>query len=258
MFNTHAFQKTHLLLKHDNAAQLYILHYSCRSTIMQKLFNKAFTFFPLWFIIAIWVIHIYGWLTSGKLTWLGTHPMHFKEWYTFLSGALIHGSWKHLLNNTYPLAITGLFLVFLYGRFSNFVFITSYFFTGLFIFLLARQNTYHIGASGVAYCWAFLLAASGVFRKDRLSLGLGLAVAFLYGGMIWGVLPGQPGVSWDGHLVGALTGILFAYLYRNVNQKETISDSFDGDQDDEGYDAIQYDNSPYRYIQKQINRHKEE
>ncbi len=189
---------------------------------MNQLVKNSLKHLPIYMVVTMWMIHGVSNLFSINLNWLGTHPRHFVEWYTFLSGALIHSDFQHLTNNTYPILITGLFIFFLFGKYSNFVFITTYFFTGLFIFLFARGNTYHIGASGIAYSWAFLLAASGFFRNDRLSMGLGIVVVLLYGGMIWGVLPLQPGVSWDGHLIGAITGILFAYLYRNINKKDDV------------------------------------
>lgn len=207
-------------------------------------------------MLTIWVIHIIDWVLPTSFNWLGTHPFHFKEWYTFITGALIHGDWSHLVNNTYPLLVLGMFLIFLYGKYSNFVFVTSYFFTGLFIFLFARQNTYHIGASGVVYCWAALLATSGFVRKDRISLGLGLLVAFLYGSMIWGIFPIQEGVSWDGHLIGALTGVVFAFLYRNINVTEKINEEEEIIK--EPYRSRQFENSPYRYIQKQIEKEEQE
>ncbi len=187
--------------------------------------------------------------------WLGTHPFHFKEWYTFLSGALIHGDWGHLINNSYPLLVLGIFLIFLFNKYANFVFITSYFFTGLFIFLFARQDTYHIGASGVVYCWAALLVASAIFRKDMVGIGLGLAVILLYGGMIWGVLPNQPGVSWDGHLIGALTGIALAYLYRNINVQEP---PIQQEIEQAPYSKQLFEDSPYKYIQKQKEKEREQ
>lgn len=153
----------------------------------------------------------------------------------------------HLINNTYPLLILGFFIILLFERYSWLVFLSTYLASGLLIFLFARGNVYHIGASGVVYCWAAFLAASGLLRKDRLSLALGLVVAFLYGGMIWGVLPIQEGVSWDGHLFGALAGILLAYAFRKLNKKKREVEFEDLD---DGYDFDNYKYGEFEYLRE--------
>ena len=211
---------------------------------MKQFFRQSVRLFPFWYILTLWLLEIAKKLFATDLHILGVHPRHWNEWYTMLSGALIHSNIEHLLNNTYPLAICGLFIYFLFERFSNMVFVFSYLLSGLLIFLFARSSTYHIGASGVAYSWAFLLAASGFFRKDRISLGLGLVVAFLYGSMIWGILPVQPGVSWDGHLYGAFGGVIVAYLFRNVNRKKTTPNHTEND-DEYEFQHYQYGNFEY-------------
>jgi membrane associated rhomboid family serine protease len=62
------------------------------------------------------------------------------------------------------------------------------------------------------------LIASGIFRKKIKALLVAIIIFFLYGGVVWGVLPTQPGVSWESHLFGFLTGILLAYVYRNKTE----------------------------------------
>lgn len=211
---------------------------------MRLFFKQAIRQFPFYFILAIWIIEIVESSTPLSFTWLGNHPRHWNEWYTMFSGAFIHSDFQHLSNNTYVLAVTGLFIYFLFERYSWVVFLSSFFLSGLLLFLFARSNTYHIGASGVAYSWAFLLAASGFFRNDRLSLGLGLLVAMLYGSMIWGVFPIEKGVSWDGHLYGAIAGIFVAYLFRNLNvQKEEKKQ--EPELEDYQFEQYQYGNFSY-------------
>lgn len=221
---------------------------------MKNFFLSAIRSFPFWLILLLWAVFIVEQVSGVQLSWLGVHPQHWDEWYGIITGALVHADIEHLLNNTYPLAICGLFIVLLLEKYSNVAFIVSYILSGLLIFLFARSTTYHIGASGVAYSWAFLLAASGFFRKDRTSLGLGLLVAFLYGSMVWGVLPIQPGVSWDGHLYGALSGIVIAFLFRNVNKVTEEPDTIVEDEETTENDSYQFDKfnyGPYQYIQRQ-------
>lgn len=219
---------------------------------MWSFFKHAFRQIPFYFILLIWIIEIVETITPLSFSWLGNHPRHWNEWYTMFSGAFIHSDFQHLSNNTYVLAVTGVFIYFLFERYSWIVFLSSYFLSGILLFLFARSNTYHIGASGVAYSWAFLLAASGLFRKDRISLGLGLLVALLYGSMIWGIFPLERGISWDGHLYGAISGIIVAYLFRTINlQKE--QKQLEPELNDYQFEHYQYGNFSYIKRQKPID-----
>lgn len=220
---------------------------------MKRFFAGAVRSFPFWYIVLLWIIEIVEQVQQLNFSWLGVHPRHWGEWYGIITGALIHSDFEHLINNTYPLAICGLFIIFLLEKYSTVAFICSYLLSGLLIFLFARSETYHIGASGVAYSWAFLLAASGFFRKDRTSLGLGLIVAFLYGSMVWGIFPLQPGVSWDGHLYGAVAGILVAFWFRNVNRSKEPTEQVEPEEEMEEnhYVFDQYNYGNFEYIRRQ-------
>ncbi len=221
---------------------------------MKSLFKTSLGTFPFYLIISLWLIHSVQHLLGEQWTWLGNHPLHWQEWYGIVSGALIHGDWQHLMNNSAPLVASAFFIYMLFGRFANLIFLSSYLLSGLLIFLFARQDTYHIGASGVVYSWISLLAASGLFRKDRRSLAFALLIAMFYGSMVWGVLPFQPGISWDGHLLGGLSGILLAYLFRNFNRSaEKIQEN---PSMEEAYKFDQF-NYPFGYL-KRLKKKKEE
>ena len=85
--------------------------------------------------------------------------------------------------------------------------------SGLFCWIIARDS-YHIGASGVIYLLFSFIFFSGIIRKHYRLIALSLVVIFLYGGMIWFILPTEDRISWEGHLSGFLIGVLFAFLYR--------------------------------------------
>jgi hypothetical protein len=85
--------------------------------------------------------------------------------------------------------------------------------TGLWVWAMGRSS-YHIGASGLIYAWGVFIFASGVYTQNKRLMGLSLLVVFLYGSLIWGVLPLIEGVSWEGHLFGALAGWLLAYYFK--------------------------------------------
>jgi hypothetical protein len=79
---------------------------------------------------------------------------------------------------------------------------------------LAGRESWHIGASGVVYALAAFHFVSGIIRSDVRLLTLSVVVVFLYGGLIWGIMPIDPEVSWEGHLWGAVSGVALAFYYR--------------------------------------------
>jgi len=126
------------------------------------------------------------------------------------TGPILHGSFQHLLSNTLPLLFLGSVLYFFYSNIAGAVFFRSYFWTNIMVWLYGRHHTSHIGASGVVYGLAFFLIFFGIFRRDFTSLVISIIVVLLYGGVIYGVLPTDPNVSWESHFAGALVGIYTA------------------------------------------------
>jgi len=131
-----------------------------------------------------------------------------------LFAPLLHSSLVHLVSNTFPLLFLGIALYYFYGKLAKKVFLWSYFLTGSLVWLFGRP-TFHIGASGLIYGIASFLFISGIVRAEFKSLIISLAVGITYGGLVWGVLPSMPGLSWESHLSGALVGGIAAYVYRN-------------------------------------------
>ena len=91
-----------------------------------------------------------------------------------------------------------------------------------YIRILALDNWktfFHIGASGIIYALASFLLVSGIVRKNPKLSAVSMVVIFLYGSMIWGLLPTKESISWEGHLAGFIAGILVAVFYRNEGPK---------------------------------------
>lgn len=131
-----------------------------------------------------------------------------------LFAPLIHSSLIHLVSNTLPLLFLGITLYYFYGKIAKKVFLLSYFLTGALVWLFGR-TTFHIGASGLIYGIASFLFFSGIVRAEFKSLIISLAVVLTYGGLVWGILPSMPGLSWESHFFGALVGGVAAFVYRN-------------------------------------------
>lgn len=155
----------------------------------------------------MWLIFVldrfYGWGISS----FGIVPRHIIGLIGIFTAPLIHGNIYHLISNTIPLLFLGSVLYFFYPRLAPTVFYRAYFWTNLLVWLFGRSGSVHIGASGIVYAIAFFLIFYGIFYRDFRSLTISIIVLLLYGGIFYGVLPGDPMISWESHLGGALVGI---------------------------------------------------
>ncbi len=137
---------------------------------------------------------------------------------------LLHSGWEHLAANTVPLLVFG-FLILLAGL-ARWLAVTAVVWVvgGVGVWLTAPENTLHLGASVLAFGWLAYLLVRGFFSRSPGQVAIGLVLLFLYGGVLWGVLPGQPGISWQGHLFGAVGGVLAAWwLGRRDRERLRIS-----------------------------------
>jgi membrane associated rhomboid family serine protease len=108
--------------------------------------------------------------------------------------------------------VLGTTLFFFYPQIANRVFFYCYFLTGALVWLLGSSNL-HIGASGVIYGLAFFLIFYGFFKRDFQSLVISIFIVVLYGSLFYGLVPTRPGISYESHIYGALTGFLMAVAY---------------------------------------------
>ncbi|MDB5228144.1 MAG: Rhomboid family protein [Bacteroidota bacterium] len=176
---------------------------------------------PVTFVALMWMIHIFQVVYRIDLGNLGIYPRDLHTITGILTSPLIHGSWEHLLSNTFPLLVLALLLFLTYEKIATAVWTMNYLFTGLLVWLFARDS-YHIGASGIIYGLASFLLFSGFFRMDIKAIAIASGVAIFYGGMVWGILPIQPGVSWESHLFGGIVGFILAFIYRNKYKDAVI------------------------------------
>jgi len=167
----------------------------------------------LYFIIIIWLVFIINRLFNLELTNLGILPRHISGLTGIIFCPFLHGNFVHLISNTLPAFVLLSALSFFYKELSFKVIVFSVILGGLFVWLIGRSS-YHIGASGLIYAIAAFLVASGVYRRNFLSILIAIIILLLYGGLIWGVFPTKFYISWEGHLGGAISGIFLAYLYR--------------------------------------------
>lgn len=206
---------------------------------------KAQLLIPLVFPVLLWIIHISSVLLKLNLTRMGILPRDLLGILGIVTAPLIHADFSHLISNTIPLIILGWTIFLFYPRVSYIVFFVVYLLTGIFVWIFARP-VYHIGASGLVYAYVSFLFFSGIFRKDNKSIGAALIVTFLYGGIVWGILPGQEGISWESHLFGGIAGIIVAFVFRNFDppkryEWEDEPDDFNVDELEVSYDPDKND-----------------
>ena len=182
----------------------------------QEVDKRAFrTSFILsgWLTAVLWMIKLFETVTGFDFTRVGIYPLHLKGIPGILFSPFIHLNWSHLIDNTGPFLLLTFSLFYFYRRKATEIYLTIWILSGLFVWLAARE-AWHIGASGVIYGLAAFLFFSGIIRNDTRLLTISIIVAFLYGGMVWGILPLKPEVSWEGHLWGSISGIVMAVLFR--------------------------------------------
>jgi membrane associated rhomboid family serine protease len=182
------------------------------------------------FVALMWVIELFDSLSNHRLDDNGIRPLESDGLLGILVAPLLHSNWDHLIANTIPALILG-FLMTLAGL-SRFIFATViiWILGGFGTWLIGNVGTHcpyvgvqcetnHIGASGLIFGWLAFLIVFGFFTRKVWEIVVGVIVLFVYGSVLLGVLPGTPGVSWQGHLSGAIAGVIAAYLLSGPERK---------------------------------------
>ena len=168
------------------------------------------------FTAAMWLIKIVEIAYGANLVTYGVYPGQLRGLSGILWAPFIHSSFSHLFANTAPLLILGTALLYGYPKSARLVIPAVYLGTGLGVWLFAR-HAFHVGASGLTFGFMFFVFTIGVLRWDRRAIALSLVVFFLYGGMIWGIFPHKPEISFESHFFGAMIGLVLAVLLRNYD-----------------------------------------
>ncbi len=173
--------------------------------------------YPSLLLIAMWLVFWAEHLFLFPFYKLGVLPRTLEGLKGIVLMPLIHSDREiqHIFNNSVPIFILLAVLLYFYRSIALRVFLISWLMTGFLVWIYAEnKGAYHIGMSGVIYALAGFLFASGVLRKYLPLQGISLFVVFVYGSLIWGIFPMQQSVSWEGHFMGLLVGLILAILYR--------------------------------------------
>ena len=204
---------------------------------MQYPFPKNTLYVPIILLFLIWGTFLLQHFGLGHYNCYGVVPRNGIGLRGILFSPLFHSGWKHIINNSIPLMVLSFFAVLFYQRTAYFVIIFGWILSGLLVWLFGNLLPgdgigCHIGASGVVYLLASYVFFSGIFKNSRNLIAISLIVVFLYGGMIWGVIPEEflpkfyredsNPISWESHLAGGIVGFFFAIITRKYGPKRKV------------------------------------
>ncbi|MGI3786129.1 MAG: rhomboid family intramembrane serine protease [Janthinobacterium lividum] len=175
-------------------------------------------------LAGLWVVEGLDQLSGNALDTYGIHARDVDGLPEIFTAPWLHAGWEHLASNSVPFFAFGA-LVLLGGvarwAVSSLVSIVT---SGLAAWLLTPAGTIVLGASGLIFGWLTYLLARGIWSRRPGQVALAVVILLVYGGLLWGVLPGNAGISWQAHLGGAIGGVLAAWLLhrRDTGRRPTV------------------------------------
>ena len=176
-------------------------------------FSTGVVAYPIMFVLIIWLVFWFEVRFGYNFSKYGVYPQTLKGLRGVVLSPFLHGDIQHIYHNTIPLFVLSMALFYFYRPIAWKVLFYGILVTGFLTWCIGRPS-YHIGASGLIYALVSFTFFKGVFAKHYRLIALSLLVVFLYGSMIWYAFPLEEGISWEGHLSGLITGLLFALFFR--------------------------------------------
>ncbi len=209
-----------------------------KNYLFKKIVSTAF--YPFIFVVVLWIVFFIQQQSRFNFTKLGILPRDINGALGIVTSIFIHGGLDHIASNSLPILVLGMILFFFYKKLAKVAFLWIWLISGLWLWIGGRNNSaypvYHIGASTLIYGLATFLFFSGVFRKHLRLMVVSALVVFLYGSIMWGIFPLKSEISWEGHLFGALAGILVAFNFRKEGpQRKRYEWENEKDDDNEIY-----------------------
>ena len=174
------------------------------------------TKYILQFAALLYVVYFIGLFVP--ITKFGIVPRTTNGLIGVFTAPFLHGGIRHLLSNTIPLITLLIVLNTIYPTKTLAVFLFVTLAGGMLVWIFGRDAN-HIGASGLIYGLVAFLIVNGVLEKKYIPILVSIGIGVVYGGLIWGIFPSvRSYISWEGHLFGAISGVLIAFLLKNTEQ----------------------------------------
>ena len=196
------------------------------------------------FVALIWLVFVidHTAVFGSGLSNLGIYPGIFKGLPGIFFSPFLHSSFSHLWSNTLPLLILIWMLFYFYRNIAFQAFIYQWMLSGIFTWIIGRSS-YHIGASGLVFALLFFIFLSGVLRRYIPLIAVSLVVTFIYGSTIWSIFPiaelVDVSISWEGHLSGAISGLIIAVIFRNQGPQRPENIWIEEDEDNKEYEVLE-------------------
>ena len=197
--------------------------------------------FPGFFLLLLWVVKFFEISMDLSFVEGGVYPRKLSGLKGILFSPLIHGDWKHLLDNSGPAFLLSLALFYFYRDIAYKIWGLIYLMGGILLWGIGRE-AYHIGASGLIYGLAAFLFLSGLIRRVRNLTAISLLIVFWYSGIVWGILPFDFEVSFEAHACGAVSGLVLAFVYRDQGPEPERSE-LDDEEEEKDLDVEETDHN---------------
>lgn len=194
---------------------MHSIHSESLTSEKQRVIRSAV--WPLIFVGILWVVKLLEIATGISLAQYGMAPRSLQGLYGIFTYPFLHKDLGHLASNSLPLLFLGSALFYYYKDVSRTVFVQLFIISGLWLLIMGKEGSIHIGASGLVYGLTAFHVTAGLIKRNKHLLAFALLVMFLYGSMVWGVFPDffpKRNISWEGHLTGMAAGILLAWFHR--------------------------------------------
>jgi len=181
------------------------------------------------FVLALWVIFMADAMFGLRLGRYGLRPGSTAGLIGIITAPLLHANLQHIFSNSLPMFISMTAILYFYPNSSVRVIPLIWLGSGVLAWIIGRPSL-HYGASGLIYGLLAYVFMSGILRNDMRSVSVSMLVGFLYGSMVWGVLPIRPNMSWELHLSGALMGVVLAFVFRRWDRVPVIRYDWEDDE----------------------------
>jgi len=176
------------------------------------------------FVAILWVVFLLNDMFGLNWNDYGLKPRNITGLLGVIPMPFLHGDYSHLFSNSIPLFVLLFSLFYFFPKKAMLILMMTWFMVGILTWVIGTEGT-HIGASGIVYALAFFLVTISILKQETKLMAYSLIIIFLYGSIVWGFFPQlfpDKHISWEGHLAGAITGVILAFFYRNEGPVKKI------------------------------------